>query len=236
VINFSIVIPVYNESENLNKLIDEIYASLNKYSNFELILVNDGSNDDTKNTLEKIKAKFPIIIVNNKLNFGQSFSILEGIKNSNYKTIVTLDGDGQNNPKDISKLLEVFFSKKIFSLVGGIRKNRKDNFIKIISSKIANNIRSFILDDDCIDTGCSLKVFDKNVFLNFPYFDGLHRFLPALFKGYGKYTLFIEVNHRPRIAGFSKYGTIGRLFKGIFDIIRVKRIINNYQLNIKEKK
>ena len=154
-------------------------------------------------------------------------NIWTGIKNSNHKTVVTLDGDGQNNPKDIPKLLEIYFSKKNFSLIGGIRKKRKDNFLKVASSKIANKIRSFILDDDCVDTGCSLKVFDRDIFLSFPFFNGLHRFLPALFKGYGKNTFFIEVDHRPRVSGISKYGTIDRLFKGIFDIMRVKKIINN---------
>ena len=118
-------------------------------------------------------------------------------------------------------------------MVCGIRKNRKDNIIKIISSKIANKIRSIILDDGCTDTGCSLKVFDKTIFLSLPFFDGLHRFLPALFKGYGKMNYFVNVHHRPRNSGISKYGTLDRLFKGIIDIIRVNRIIKNY--NIKNK-
>ena len=111
-------------------------------------------------------------------------------------------------------------------MVGGIKK-RQDSFIKIYSSKIANYIRSKILNDNCKDTGCSLKYLIK-YFLEFPYFDGMHRFLPALFKGYS-YQTFIEVNHRKRKYGISKYGTMNRLFKGIKDIIRVKRIINNYK-------
>ena len=110
-------------------------------------------------------------------------------------------------------------------LIGGIRRNRKDNFTKIISSKIANSIRSRILNDECIDTGCALKIFDKKIFLSFPFFDGVHRFLPALFKGYGYETLFIDVNHRKRNHGISKYGTMNRLFAGIRDIIKVKKIL-----------
>ena len=212
--SFSIIVPLYNESDNINKLVIEIYDSLKEYKSFELIFVNDGSEDRTRDVLEKIKTNFPIIILDNKSNLGQSFSIWTGIKNSNHKTVVTLDGDGQNNPKDIPKLLEIYFSKKNFSLIGGIRKKRKDNFLKIISSKIANKIRSTILNDDCIDTGCSLKVFDKDIFLSFPFFDGLHRFLPALFKGYGMNTFFIVVDHRPRISGISKYGTLDRYTKG----------------------
>ena len=228
--NFSVVIPLYNESENIQKLVNEIYVSLKDYKNFELILVNDGSVDNSQNIIEKVKIDFPIILINNQSNMGQSFSIWTGIKKSKNNTIVTLDGDNQNNPRDIPKLLNIYFSKKTLSLVGGIRQKRKDNFLKVTSSKIANKIRSLILDDDCVDTGCSLKVFDRDIFLSFPFFNGLHRFLPALFKGYGKNTFFIEVDHRPRVSGISKYGTIDRLFKGIFDIMRVKKIINNYKL------
>ena len=234
--NFSIIVPIYNESNNINKLVSEIYDSLKKYKHFELIFVNDGSDDNTNDVLEKIKINFPITIVENKSNLGQSFSIWTGVKNSNHKTVVTLDGDGQNNPNDIPKLLEIYFSKKIFALVGGIRKKRKDSLLKIISSKIANKIRSIILNDDCIDTGCSLKVFDKDIFLSFPFFDGLHRFLPALFKGYGMNTFFMDVDHRPRISGISKYGTLDRLYKGIIDIIRVKKIIRTYRLENKDIK
>jgi len=225
--DFSIVIPLYNESTNIEKLVPEIFHSLTKYQKYELILVNDGSNDNTLEVIAKIKKNYSLLLINNETNKGQSFSIWTGIKKSNYNTIVTLDGDGQNNPNDIPKLLDEYFSKKLYSLIGGIRKNRKDNFLKLISSKIANHIRSFILKDNCVDTGCSLKVFDKEIFLCFPFFDGLHRFLPALFKGFGKNTLFINVDHRPRISGISKYGTFDRLYKGILDIIRVKKIIRN---------
>ena len=105
--------------------------------------------------------------------------------------------------------------------MGGIRKMRKDSIIKKLSSKFANKIRKYILDDDCDDTGCSLKVFDKEIFLSFIFFDGIHRFLPALFKGYGYMTRFVNVNHRPREYGFSKYGTTKRLIKGIKDLYMV---------------
>ena len=166
-------------------------------------------------------------VLQHPLNLGQSECLRTGIKFTNDEIIITIDGDGQNNPNDIPKLLDVYFSKKVYSLIGGIRKNRKDNFLKVISSKIANLTRSFVLKDNCVDTGCSLKVFDKEVFLSFPFFDGIHRFLPALFKGFGKNTLFMDVDHRPRISGISKYGTFDRLYKGILDIIRVQKIITN---------
>ena len=155
---------------------------------------------------------------------GQSFSIYYGVHASNYNDIVTLDGDGQNPPKDISKIANIYFSSN-YKLVGGLRLNRKDNAIKKISSKIANKIRSFVLNDKCIDTGCSLKIFNKTYFLNLPFFNGMHRFLPALFLAYGCETYYIEVGHRARSKGKSKYGTIDRLIRGIKDLIKVLYLI-----------
>ena len=230
--NFSIVIPVYNEDQNLLTLTQEILKSLstNEY-NFEIIFVNDCSTDNTGIILKKIYSNNSnvIKIINNKKNQGQSISMINGIKKSIYNTIITLDGDLQNDPKDISNLVSVYFKNKDVDLVGGIRFNRKDSLIKKISSKIANNFRKMILNDDCIDTGCSLKIFNKRIFLLFPEFNGIHRFLPALFKGYGKKTLFINVNHRARIYGKSNYGTFIRLFAGIRDIFRVKKIIRKFK-------
>ena len=223
---FSIVIPVYNESENILNLLDEIYVNLKKFNNYEIILVNDCSTDNTLDVIKNISDQ-KIKLVNNIKNYGQSYSIHRGIKLSFYNIIITIDGDGQNDPADIPKLLEIYLSKKDIELVGGLRLKRRDTIIKIISSKIANNIRSFVLNDDCKDTGCSLKIFNRKIFLDFPYFDGIHRFLPALFKGYGYKTLFISVSHRKRKYGFSKYGTIKRLFKGLRDMIKVKKILKN---------
>jgi|TARA_B100001964_G_scaffold194439_1_gene218047 dolichol-phosphate mannosyltransferase len=228
---FSIIIPVLNEEKNIIKLVKEIFYTLEDYHNFELIIVNDGSKDNTLENLKSLKIEFPIKIINNINNYGQSYSINEGIKQSNYNTIVTIDGDGQNNPVDIPKLLDVYFANEDIQLVGGIRKNRKDNFIKLISSKVANKVRSKILQDDCTDTGCSLKVFDKKVFLKFPFFHGIHRFLPALFKSFGNKTSFIDVDHRPRLQGISKYGILERLFKGLIDLIRVVIITKKYKKN-----
>ena len=223
---FSVVIPVYNEEDNLGALINEIKTSLSTYTDFELIFVNDCSTDKSLKVLEKEKKKFDFRILNNKTNTGQSFSILSGIQNSKYDTIVTLDGDGQNNPRDIPKLIEFYYKINKACLVGGIRAKRKDNIIKIESSRVANLVRSKFLNDGCTDTGCSLKVFDKNIFLNFEHFDGIHRFLPALFSGHGYNTYFLNVDHRKRKYGKSKYGTILRLINGIRDMIKVKKMIN----------
>ena len=221
---FSIVIPIFNESENIKSLIEEIDFNFPKNEKYEIILVNDASTDKTEEVIDSINNE-NLLILNNKKNQGQSYSLYKGIKNSSYDTIITLDGDGQNDPADIPKLLEHYISFKDLKLIGGIRKKRKDNLIKIVSSRIANYIRSKILNDNCKDTGCSLKIFNKNIFLKFPYFDGMHRFLPALFTGYGYKTMYINVNHRKRKFGISKYGTMNRLFKGIRDIIKVKKIL-----------
>ena len=221
---FSIVIPLFNEDRNIVELIDEINLSLKKNYVYEIILINDASTDQTFNNISKVKNK-NIKILNNLTNKGQSYSIHRGVYNSSYKIIITLDGDGQNDPADIPKLIQYYLKHNNVTLVGGIRRKRKDKIIKIISSKVANLIRSKIFNDGCKDTGCSLKVFDKNIFLSFPYFDGIHRFIPALFTGYGYQTKFLDVNHRKRKYGVSKYGTSNRLFRGIIDIIKVKKIL-----------
>ena len=209
--NFSIVIPIFNEEKNIINLINEIEKNIKQKYDYVIIFVNDNSADNSINIFKKLNSDLKIQLINNKFHYGQSRSVLIGIQNSKYNNIVTLDGDGQNNPKDIKSLVNLYFSKN-YKLIGGIRFKRKDSIIKIFASRIANIIRSFILDDDCIDTGCSLKIFDKIIFLEFPFFDGIHRFLPALFKGFGHKTFFVEVDHRPRIYGTSKYGLFKRLF------------------------
>ncbi len=230
----SIVIPVFNEELNINTLVEEIYLSIQNIDiEFEIIIIDDASTDNS-NELIKVLAKkkeYKIKFIENKYNRGQSYSLHKAIKHANFETIITLDGDGQNNPVDIPNLIKLYFSDINLYLVGGIRKKRKDNFIKIFSSRVANHIRKFILKDNCNDTGCSLKIFDKKTFLLFPFFDGIHRFLPALFRGYAKKTLFIDVDHRKRIYGISKYGTIRRLFQGIIDIIKVLIIIKKFRKN-----
>ncbi|MDC1047577.1 glycosyltransferase [Alphaproteobacteria bacterium] len=223
---FSIIIPIYNESENIRDLILEIENNLT-YNNYEIIVVNDCSTDNSIEVLNKINSN-KIKIINLRKRLGQSHAILSGIKNSKSSTIITIDGDGQNDPKDIQNLFDIYNNSNYF-LVGGLRIGRKDNFIKKISSNIANKFRMLVLSDDCKDTGCGLKIFDKKIFLSFEFFNGIHRFLPALYKGYGFNTFFTSVNHRPRIKGMSKYGTFKRLIYGLRDIMHVKKIIKGYK-------
>lgn len=222
--NFSIVIPCFNEEENIYNLFEEIKNYLTMFT-YEVILIDDCSTDNSYEVINNSKIIENLVVIRNKTNKGQSFSLYEGVKIAKTNTIVTLDCDGQNDPKDIPKLINLYLSNKDIYLVGGIRNKRMDNAIKILSSKFANYIRNIIFHDECVDTGCSLKVFDKNIFLKFPFFDSIHRFIPALFKGVNKKGVYINVNHRKRLYGKSKYGTIKRALKGISDIIKVMQII-----------
>ncbi len=221
---FSLVIPIFNEEDSIVSLLYEIYDTIQDNYVYEIVIVNDGSTDNTLKKISNLKKN--IKIINNRINLGQSKSIEIGIKNSRNDTIVTIDGDGQNIPEDILKIASIYFENKNIKLVSGIRIKRKDSVIKLISSKIANLIRNLILRDNCKDTGCSLKIFDKNIFLSFPFFDGIHRFIPAFFVRNNYEVRYVNVNHRPRLKGISKYGTKDRLTKGIIDLIRVRKILN----------
>lgn len=220
----SIVIPIYNEESNIINLFNEIFEALSANYLFEICFVNDGSKDNSLFQINKLDKKL-VKVVNSKKNYGQSYSILLGVQNSKYNPIVTLDGDGQNPPSDIPKLLKVFFENEENVLVGGIRKNRKDSFSKVFGSFVANKFRSFILNDKCEDTGCGLKVFSKKNFLQIPYFNGFHRFFPALFQSIGLKCIYVHVSHRKREHGISKYNNLKRFFKGLIDILRVKYIM-----------
>jgi len=222
----SIVIPIHNESLNIFDLIKEIYFNLEGKFIYEIIIIDDGSTDNFIKLFEKSEFKKNIFIIKNNSKMGQSKCIYLGVHKANFENIVTLDGDGQNNPKDISKIADLYFDLG-YDLVGGIRHKRKDNLTKIISSKIANSFRDYIFKDNCKDTGCSLKIFNKNTFIKIPYFSGMHRFLPALFSGMNKKTKYVNVDHRPRKFGNSNYDTIGRLIRGIIDLFKVFFIIRN---------
>jgi len=224
--NISLVIPVFNEEKNIKLLLDEVYVSGVYDLLNNITVIDDCSTDNTKLILKKIRTKYSKLnIIYNKNNKGQSHCIYYAIKSISDNIIVTIDGDLQNDPKDILGLIKIFQTKK-YDLIGGIRKKRKDNFSKIIASRIANKIRKFILKDNCDDTGCSLKIFNKNFFLNIDYFNGIHRFIPALYAAQNAKCFFIKVNHRPRINGKSKYNNFNRFIWGVRDIIKVKNIIN----------
>jgi len=217
----SVVVPVRNEQDNLQGLIAEICAALNGVIDYEIIYVDDGSTDDTLSRLKLMRMQYPQLrIMHHAKSCGQSTAVRTGVKAASGDWIATLDGDGQNDPADIPKLLVTL--RQGVELVGGNRrKSRRDVWVKRISSVIANGVRSKLLDDNTPDTGCGLKLFSRDVFLDLPYFDHMHRFLPALVKRHGGKILSVAVNHRPREHGKSNYGTIDRLLVGIVDLFGV---------------
>ena len=223
---FTLIIPIYNEENNIFKLYKEIMECQAIEYIRSIIYIDDASTDNSYQKLKEISKRSNIIkLIKNDKNLGQSKSILKGIQIAETEHIITLDGDGQNDPKDIMQLISHFMDDPNYALIAGIRSNRKDNAVKRITSKIANFIRRIYLNDDCNDTGCALKIFERSTIINFPYFNGIHRFLPAIYKGLGKKCYFINVSHRYRIFGTSKYGTMKRLFFGIRDMIKVKQLI-----------
>ena len=216
----SVVVPVRNESGNVASLISEIDAAL-KHITHEIVYVDDGSTDDTYRQLKDLQATFAQLkIVRHVQSCGQSTAVRTGVKVAQYDWVTTLDGDGQNDPADIPKLMAAVMDG--IDLVGGNRRaSRRDTWIKRISSVIANTVRSKMLRDDTPDTGCGLKLFKRDAFLDLPYFDHMHRFLPALIKRHGGKIVSVPVAHRDREHGKSNYGTIDRLLVGIVDLFGV---------------
>ena len=220
----SVVIPVKNEAKSLNSLISEICQNLRGVKSFEVLLVDDGSEDETSDVLKGLLGQFSELrAFCHDRCYGQSAAILTGVKMAKGKVIATIDGDGQNDPADITRLLSLYFdsAKQNPVIIVGHRKERKDNFLKRSSSLVANRIRKFFLADDTPDSGCGLKVFSKEDFLNLPSFNHMHRFLPALILRDGGTVKSVVVNHRPRVHGISNYDTIRRLFFGIVDLMGV---------------
>ena len=219
----SVVVPVHNESENISSLVQEISEALSDRHEHEIIFVDDGSSDQTPALLQQLQKDYPRLHPIRHLQCcGQSTALLTGIKNAVYPLIVTLDGDGQNDPADINKLLRIYDGMEADDLMlAGYRYQRQDTGWRKLSSRIANAVRSRLLGDETPDTGCGLKVFSRKLFLSLPYFDHMHRFLPALSKRAGAKVISVGVNHRPRKAGSSHYGTLDRLAVGIIDIMGV---------------
>jgi len=221
-LELSVVIPVKNEAENIAPLVAEIHLALDPLVGFEIVYVDDGSTDDTVARIRALQARDPALrLIRHEQSCGQSTAVRTGVKAAQGRWVATLDGDGQNDPADIPALWRLASGGGTAQLYAGWRAKRKDTAVKRISSRLANGIRSWLLGDATPDTGCGLKLFERAVFLELPYFDHMHRFLPALVLRAGGQVVSVKVNHRPRERGKSNYGTFDRLWVGISDIIGV---------------
>jgi len=223
---FTIIIPIYNEVESIFNLISEIDNEFKK-ERPEIIIVNDGSTDRFEEEYKNHNLKYKV--VKHKKNLGKCKAMESGIKKATNEIVCIIDGDGQNPPSQAKKIIKFWHQipkKNSFSLVCGNRVNRQDKLIKRISSRFANKIRMFILNDECKDTACALKVFAKSDYLQIPYFKNMHRFLPALFKIKKGSIYNVPVIDRKRVAGISKFNFHNRFWVGIIDLINVWGLIN----------
>ena len=221
--DLSIVIPVFNEVESIAPLLDEISTHFDTETAYEIIVVDDGSIDGTPAVLQAARQSHPQLrTLRHRECYGQSAAIASGVQAARKSWIATLDGDGQNDPADILKLFRIMDeTPDDVHLVTGHRKQRRDGWVKRVTSRIANSVRTTLLHDDAPDSACGLRIFARAMFLGLPQFDHMHRFLPALVQRQGGKVLSVEVNHRARLRGHSKYGIHNRLWVGIIDMLGV---------------
>jgi len=216
-------VPVRNEADNVAPLIAEIAAALDGRWNYEIIYVNDGSTDATAERLASAARSRPNLRqIRHATSGGQSAAVRSGVRAARGAIVATLDGDGQNNPAFLPALISAIEQGgERAGLAAGQRVGRKDTGFKKLQSRIANAVRKAVLRDGTRDTGCGLKAFRREVFLALPYFDGLHRFLPALVRREGYDIVYVDVVDRPRHSGVSNYGFFDRLWVGIMDLAGV---------------
>lgn len=219
----SVVVPVRNEAGNIAPLVAEIAAALHDHWSFEVVYVNDGSSDETAAEIQRLAAQYPWLRqVRHAVSCGQSAAIRSGVRAARAPFVITLDGDGQNDPAFMPAMLRALNAGGPgMGLIAGQRLGRKATGFKKFQSRIANAVRSAVLRDGTRDTGCGLKAFRRDVFLALPYFDGLHRFLPALVRREGLAVGYVDVIDRPRSHGVSNYGFWDRLWVGILDLAGV---------------
>lgn len=220
----SVVVPMMNEAENAASLIAEIEAAAAFCPIHDIVIVDDGSDDKTADVIRGLKAKNSRIrLIRHSVRSGQSTALRTGMRKAIGPLVVMMDGDGQNNPADIPLLYQKFMEEPLapMRMAAGQRLRRQDSLLKKFTSRTGNKIRAALLRDGVRDTGCSLKLFRRDDYLALPFFNHMHRFLPALFaREYGSIAL-VDVGHRPRAAGISKYGFWDRLWAGIFDVVGV---------------
>ncbi|MDH3979630.1 MAG: glycosyltransferase family 2 protein [Gammaproteobacteria bacterium] len=219
----SVVIPVFNEAACIRQLLDETRAQLEGQVHYEVIVVDDGSTDSTAAVLADCRRELPRLrVLHHRQCYGQSAALASGINAARAPWVATLDGDGQNDPADIMKLYQAMEqSPGDVMMIAGARRQRHDSWLRRVSSRVANRVRAALLGDDTFDTGCGLKLLPRAVFLSLPQFSHMHRFLPALVQRQGGEVKSVDVNHRPRQLGSSKYGVMNRLWVGIIDLFGV---------------
>lgn len=221
----SIVIPVLNEAENLRSLTQEVLSACGDVVEFELIFVNDGSTDESRAVLRELRQDHAQLrAIHHDRAWGQSAALRSGIQAARFPWIATLDGDGQNDPADLPKLWQARppgDPSELRWLAIGHRQQRRDRASKRFASRFANGLRRRMLRDDTPDTGCGIKLFPRALFLRLPWFNHVHRYLPALVRREGGESVSIPVAHRPRTEGKSKYGVFDRAWVGIWDLCGV---------------
>ncbi len=227
-LEFSVVVPVFNEAGNVAQLVAEIGHALDGRA-FEMVFVDDASTDETRARLVELKRAYPMLrVVSHRKNAGQSRSIRTGILAARAPVVGTLDGDGQNDPADLPDLYRQLTRADAphgLKMVMGRRAGRKDSAWKRLGSRFANRVRKRLLRDDCDDSGCGIKVMDRAAFVQLPYFDHMHRYMPALMRADGFGVEFRDVGHRPRGTGKSNYTNFGRLADALSDLRGVMWLI-----------
>jgi len=217
----SVVVPAFNEAENVENLALEIDQALSDLA-YEMIFIDDASTDNTKSVLVEMKSRFPHLrVLSHRQNSGQSRGVRSGVCAARAEIIATLDSDGQNDPADIPMLYQQFTRATApdgLAMVGGRRAKRIDSAAKKLASRFGNGVRKRLLKDEADDTGCGLKLFRRDAFLSLPYFDHIHRYIPALMLREGYAIEFADVNHRAREFGVSKYTNFGRLKVSLADL------------------
>jgi len=222
-IAISAVIPVKDEAGNVAPLAREIAAALAGQGEHEIIFVDDGSSDGTAAELQALKGEIGALrVLRHARNLGQSRGIRSGVLAAKGAVIVTLDGDGQNDPADIPKLLAMLAAEPALAMVSGVRVKRRDTASRRLASRLGNRARNWLLKDGAADTGCGLKAFRRDVYLELPYFDHMHRYLIALVRREGREVGFVPVNHRHRTVGASKYTNLNRLLVSVTDLLGVR--------------
>lgn len=219
----SIIVPVFNEEQNLVPLLNEILVVLRGRLDFEIVYVDDASHDGTAQVLGQLALRIPELrAFSHARRSGQSAALWTGVNAARARWVVTLDGDGQNNPADIPTLLQHReAAPPEVKLFAGWRTHRQDDAVRRLSSQIANRVRRRLLSDETPDTGCGIKLFERDAFLTLPRFQHMHRYLPALMRRDGWRCQSVPVSHRPRSAGQSKYGVWNRLWVGLADLMGV---------------